>query len=172
MRYKIKQKIFSFGDNFTIKDERDEDQFIVRGKVFSIGDKLKIEDMTGNELVYIEQKVFRLLPEYNIYSSGKHLATVKKEFTFLKPKFYINSVMGHYKIDGDFLGHDFQILKDGKLVASVNKKWFSFSDTYMVEIDDEEDQAFMMALVIVIDQVIHDNNHNNNWFFKKKEKKI
>jgi uncharacterized protein YxjI len=162
MLYKIRQKIFSFGDNFTIKDDKDEDQFIVRGKVFAIGDKLKIEDMFGNELVYIEQKVFRLLPEYNIFSDGKHLAKVKKEFTFLKPRFNISSIVGNYTISGDFFGHNFEIIKNGSVVASVNKKWISFSDTYMAEIADTEDQAFMLALVIVIDQVIHDNNSNNN----------
>lgn len=162
MLYKIRQKIFSFGDNFTIKDDRDEDQFIVRGKVFAIGDKLKIEDMLGNELVYIEQKVFRLLPEYNIFSGAKHLAKVKKEFTFLKPRFNISSVTGNYIISGDFFGHNFEIIKDGIEVASVNKKWISFSDSYMAEVEDTEDQAFMLALIIVIDQVIHDNNRNNN----------
>ncbi len=162
MRYKIRQKIFSFGDNFTIKDERDQDQFNVRGKVFAIGDKLKIEDMEGKELAYIEQKVFRLLPEYNIYLLGKQVATVKKEFTLLKPRFNIDSTMGNYKIEGDFLGHEFQIISNGEIVVSVSKKWFSLSDTYMAEIKDEENQAFMMALVIVIDQVLHDKNHNNN----------
>lgn len=162
MIYKIRQKIFTFGDNFTIKDDRDEDQFIVRGKVFAIGGKLKIEDMLGNELVYIEQKVFRLLPEYNIYSEGKHLAKVKKEFTFLKPRFNISSVMGNYVIDGDFFNHNFDINMDGKNVASINKKWIAFSDTYMAEVADSEDQAFMLALIIVIDQVLHDNNKNNN----------
>lgn len=162
MRYQIRQKIFSFGDNFAIKNDRDEDQFVVRGKVFTLGDKLKIEDLEGNELVYIEQKIFRFLPEYNIYRGGEHLAQVKKEFTFFKPRFYIKSTMGNYTIDGNIFAHDFQILKDGRAVAYVSKKWLSFSDTYLAEIDDREDQAFMLALVIVIDQVLHDNNKNNS----------
>lgn len=161
MRYKIRQKILSFGDSFAIKNEMDEDQFIVKGKVFAIGDKLRIYDLMCNELVYIEQKVFRFLPEYNLFSDGRHLATVKKEFTLLKPSFNISSVMGNYSINGGFWGHDFEIMKDNRVIASVNKKWISFADSYMVEIDDSEDQAFMLALVIVIDQVLHDKNHNN-----------
>ncbi|MDR5658495.1 hypothetical protein RH915_03230 [Serpentinicella sp. ANB-PHB4] len=52
--------------------------------------------------------------------------------------------------------------KNGKYVASVNKKWLSFADTYMTDIADDEDQPFMLALVIVIDQVLHDRNHNNH----------
>lgn len=161
MIYKIRQKIFSFGDNFIIKNQYDEDCFIVRGKVFALGDKLRIEDLNGNELIYIEQKIFKLLPEYNIYREGKHLARVKKEFTFFKPRFYIESSNGNYTIEGNFLSRSFEIYKENKVVASVDKRWFSFADTYETNIADDEDQTFMLSLVIVIDQVLHDNNHNN-----------
>ncbi|QUH26365.1 LURP-one-related/scramblase family protein [Serpentinicella alkaliphila] len=160
MKYKIRQRILSFGDNFTIKNEFEEDKYIVRGKVFAIGDKLRIYDLVGNELVYIEQKVLRFIPEYNLYSGGRHLATVKKEFTLLKPRFNITSSIGNYTINGGFFGYDFEIIKDGRAVASVNKKWISFADTYIAEIMEGEDQPFMLALVIVIDQVLHDRNHN------------
>ncbi len=159
MKYKIKQKIFSFGDNFTIKDENDEDRFIVRGKVFAIGNKLKVEDLVGNELINIEQKVFRFLPEYNLYSSDDHLATVKKEFSFLKPRFSIMSTVGDYEISGNFLGHEFQILKEDQVVVTVSKKILSLSDTYMTEINNQENQAFMLALVIIIDQVLHNKSN-------------
>ena len=162
MKYQIRQKIFTFADNFTIKDDEDRDQFIVRGRFFTIGDKLSIEDLEGNELAYIEQKIFRFLPEYNIYRGGKQLANVKKEFTLFKSRFNIQSTMGSYTMEGNIWAHEFQILKDNKEVAWISKKWLSFSDTYLAEIDDKEDQAFMLALVIVIDQVLHDNRKNNN----------
>lgn len=162
MKYKIRQKILSFGDNFTIRDDKDQDHFIVKGKVFAIGDKLKIYDLQGTELLYIEQKVLRLLPEYNIFSSGKHLANIKREFTLLKPKFNITSVMGNYKMNGDFFSHNFEILNNNKVIAFVSKKWISLADTYIADIHEGENQAFMLALVIVIDQVMHDRNHNKN----------
>lgn len=162
MKYEIKQKIFSFGDNFTIKNQHDEDQYIVEGKVFSIGDKLKIKDLEGNELLYIEQEIFRFLPEYNIYRGETHLANVKKEFAFFRHEFTIDSEVGDYTLEGDFFGHDFQLLRDGEVIANINKEWFSFSDTYIAEIDDKVDQAFTLALVIVVDQVIHDNKNKGN----------
>ncbi|NLN40539.1 MAG: hypothetical protein GX160_00825 [Clostridiales bacterium] len=162
MRFIVRQKIFSFGDNFTIKDEYGREHFIVKGKVFSFGDKLRIYDMAGHELYYIEQKLFRLLPEYTIYQSGQPVARVKKEFTFFRPKFNITSTMGNFTIEGNFLGMDFSIKKNGRLVAQVSKRWFSLSDTYGVDITEDEDYGFLIALVIVIDQVIHDNNNNNS----------
>ncbi len=156
MRYKIRQRIFSFGDNFTIKDEYDNDRYEVRGKVFSFGDKLRIYDMFGNELVYIEQEMFHLLPRYNIYLNGSYAASVKKELSFFRPSFTIESNMGSYTIDGDIFSHEFEILKGGRQAAYVSKKWFSFSDTYGADIDDSENQAFMLAMVIVIDQILYD----------------
>lgn len=162
MRFIVRQKIFSFGDSFTINDEMGNPCFRVQGKVFAIGDKLRMYDMQGNELVYIEQKLFKLLPEYTIYYNGMPAARVKKEFTLFKPRFNIESFIGNYTIEGNFWGMDFNVLKDGRIAARVSKSWFSLRDTYGVDISDEEDYAFILALVIVIDQVIHDNNHNNN----------
>jgi uncharacterized protein YxjI len=156
MRYKIRQRIFSFGDNFIIRDEYDKARFEVRGRVFSFGDKLKIYDMVDNELVYIEQEMFHLLPRYNIYLEGSFAASVKKELSFFRPSFIIESSMGNYTIDGDIFAHEFEVLKDGRQVAYVSKGWFTLSDSYGADIADGENQAFMLAMVIVIDQILYD----------------
>lgn len=162
MKYKIRQRVFSFGDDFIIKDESDRPCFMVKGKVFSIGNKLAIEDLDGNQLFYIEQKLLKLLPEYHIFQNGIQVAKVKKELTFFKPKFSIQSRFGEYEVNGDILSYNFYILKNKSTVATVNKKWFALSDTYGADIIDEENHAFLLTLVIVIDQVIHDKNNNNN----------
>lgn len=156
MKYQVRQRIFSFGDSFTIKDEYDNDMFIVQGEIFSFGNKLKIQNLNGQELVYIEQKLFKFLPEYDIYIAGKHVANVQKEFSFFTPSFSINSINGNYEMNGEIFSHEFEISKNGRVVVSVSKEWFSFSDTYGVDIEDSEDHAFMLALVIVIDQVLYD----------------
>ncbi|MCM0648299.1 LURP-one-related family protein [Clostridium swellfunianum] len=156
MRYKIRQRIFSFGDNFTIRDEEDNARFEVRGKVFSFGDKLKIHDILGNELVYIEQEMFHLMPRFNIYLDGNYAASVKKEFSLFRPSFTIESSMGNYTIEGDIFSHEFEILNNGRQVAYVSKGWFTLSDVYGADIADSENQAFMLAMVIVIDQILYD----------------
>jgi len=162
MNFYIKEKIFSIGDKFNIQDASGIDVFTVEGKVFSIGNKLRIYDMDSNEIVYIEQKLFKLLPEYNIYLNGNYAARVKKEFTFFSNRFDIDSNMGNYEIEGDFLAHDFFITKNGATVAAVTKKWFSWGDTYEIDINDQENYAFILSMVIVVDQVLHDNKNKNN----------
>lgn len=161
MKYIIKERIFTLTDKFIIEDEEGYPRYEVVGKLLSLGNKLRIYDLDGEELVYIEQKLLKLLPEYNIYQKGHLVGKVKKEFTFLKPSFVIESSYGNFTLQGDILHHDFDILKDGRSVAWINKRWLSFSDTYSVEISDLVDQAFILAIVIVLDQIFYDGNNNN-----------
>ena len=57
VRYLLKQKLLSAGDDFYIKEEAGNDFFFVDGKAFSIGDKLSFRDLQDNELAFIKQKV-------------------------------------------------------------------------------------------------------------------
>ncbi|MCX7710240.1 MAG: LURP-one-related family protein [Clostridia bacterium] len=159
MRYIIRQKIFSFGDSFKIKDEAGNEIFMVKSQLLSFGHKLRIYDMAGNELCYIEQQLLRFMPEYDIYVGGGLTANIKKKFTFFKKEFIISGSGGEYYIDGDFWAHEFDIVKNGIVVARISKSFFSFSDTYGVDIDDREDQVTNLAMAIVIDLVCH---HDNN----------
>jgi len=158
MKYIIRQKIFSFRDSFTIKNEFNEDCFKVYGKILAIGNKLFLKDMQDHELFYIEQRLFRFLPEYTIYQNGVVVATVKKRFTLFRPSFDITSSFGNFNIEGNFLAYDFTVFRDGTPAAIVSKKWFSLSDTYGVSVSGNENQAFILALVIVLDQIYHDGN--------------
>lgn len=160
MRYLIRQKIFSIGDSFTIKNEQGNNVFTVRSQIFSFGKKLRIFDLMDNELCYIEQKLFKFMPEYDIYMYGSHIANVKKKFAFFKNDFVIESSGNNYYAEGDLWAHEFSLYNGGRLVATISKEFFTFSDTYGVDIDDGEDQVSTLALAIVIDMVCHDQ-HNN-----------
>ena len=159
MKYAVKQKIFALADSFTIKDEAGRDVYVVKGKLISIGKKLKLHDTSGNELAYIEQKLLRLLPEYEIYTSGDLRATVKKRFTLFRNNFDIHATDGNYEVKGNFLGLEFAIVKEGQEVAQISKKFFALSDTYGVEVRDGSDPLLILSLAIVIDMVCHED-HN------------
>src|SRR3954469_21164354 len=70
MRYIMKQKLLSFGDDFYIKDENERDAYFVDGRAFSIGDKLAFKDMNGRELAFIKQKLLAWGPTYEIVRDG------------------------------------------------------------------------------------------------------
>lgn len=162
VRFVVKQKILSLSDTFIIHDEDNRPVYKVVGRLFSLGDQLTIYDMNNQEQVYIEQKLFKLLPEYHFFKKRRRVAVVKKEFTLFKPKFNVESESGRYTIEGNFFAYNFRVLKDGAVVAQVDKAFFAFRDTYTVDISPGEDQGFLLALCIIIDQTLHDRDHNNH----------
>jgi len=111
--YVMKQKLFCWGDDFTIKDEQGQDVFFVDGKAFSIGEKLSFQDMAGNELAFIRQKLLAWGPTYEIYRGSELAAVVKKHlFTFLNCKFTVD-VPGpdDLEAEGNFLDHEYRFTR-------------------------------------------------------------
>ncbi len=157
MRYVMKQKLFCWGDDFTIKTQDGQDAFFVDGKAFSIGDKLSFQDMQGNELAFIRQKLMSWGPTYEIYRNGELSAVVKKHlFTLFRCCFTVD-VPGpdDLEAEGNFLDMEYTFARSDQVVATVSKRWFSWSDTYGVEIAEGEDDVLILASTVVIDMVCH-----------------
>ena len=157
MRYMMKEKLFAWGDDFTIQDEQGRDAFFVDGKALSFGDQLSFQDMHGNELAFIKEKVFAWGKTFEIHRSGKLAAVVKKElFALFKCRFTVD-VPGPDDLEahGDFLDHEYEFSRGDQTVAAVSKKWFSWTDTYGVDIADGEDAVLILASAVVVDQACH-----------------
>ena len=91
MRYIMKQRLFSWGDDFFIKDESGRDAFFVDGKALSFGDQLSFQDISGSELAFIKQRLLSWGPTYEIYKGDQLYAVVKKElFTFFRCSFTVD----------------------------------------------------------------------------------
>jgi len=157
MRYVLRQKILSFGDDFTIRDEAGNDVYFVDGKAFSIGDKLSFKDMAGSELAFIKQKIFNWSPTYEIWRDGKLAAVVKRElFSFFHHRFTVD-VPGPDDLEarGSLTDHEYELRRGDHIVAVVSKRWFSWTDTYGVDIADGEDDVLVLASAVVIDLACH-----------------
>ena len=160
MRYLMKQKLFSWGDDFRIRNEAGEDVFFVDGRAFSIGDKLSFQDMAGKELAFIQQKLLAWGPTYEISRGGEVAAVVKKDlFTFFRCRFTVD-VPGPDDLEaqGEFLDMEYSFTRRGQPVAEASKRWFSWADTYGVEIGNGEDDVLILASTVVIDMVCHGDN--------------
>ena len=158
MRYLLKQKLFAFGEDFHILNENDEKVFFVDGRAFSLGHKLSFQDLSGNELVFIRQKLLSFGPSYELHRGGQLVATLKKKhFTLFHCKFAID-VPGPDDLEakGDFLEHEYAFTRSGREVAQISKRWFSFSDTYGVDIGEGQDDVLILASAVVIDMICHD----------------
>ncbi len=160
----MRERILSWGDDFTIKDADGREAYYIDGKVFSFGDKLSFQDMQKNELAVIDQKLLSLGAQYEIIRSGKTVATVKKHlFTFFRHKFTVD-VPGPDDLEaaGNFLDHEYTFERKGREVARVSKKWFRFSDTYGIDIDAGEDDVLILASAVVIDLVSHPDKQGHD----------
>ncbi|MFL5539983.1 MAG: LURP-one-related/scramblase family protein [Longimicrobiaceae bacterium] len=163
MRYLMKQKLLSWGDDFHVRDEQGRDVFFVDGKGFSLGNQLAFRDMQGRELAYIRQKLLAWGPTYEIYRDGALAATVKRElFSFFHHRFQVD-VPGpdDLEAEGDFMDHEYTFRRGGRVVATVSMRWFSFSDTYGIDVAPGEDDVLILASAVVIDQVCHGDEGEN-----------
>jgi uncharacterized protein YxjI len=157
MRYIMKQKLFCWGDDFTIQNEAGHPVFFVDGKAFSFCDKLSFQDMQKNELAFIRQKLLSWGPTYEITRGGVVAATVKKHlFTLFRCRFTVD-VPGpdDLQAEGSFLDMEYKFRRADRVVAEVSKRWFSWKDTYGVEINEGEDDVLILASTVVIDMVCH-----------------
>ncbi|API90217.1 hypothetical protein BKP56_01900 [Marinilactibacillus sp. 15R] len=152
VKYYIKQKVFSLKEQFTVKNEDEQDAYYVEGKLFTLGSKLHIYNTNNEEILYIEQKIWRFLPEFDIYQQGELVATIKKEFRFFKNDYSINGP--DWDIEGSVMAHDYVIREREKVVADISKKWLSWGDSYAIDIQDNSQKELLLRAVIVIDCVI------------------
>lgn len=158
MLYQLKQKIWSWGDKYTIRDAQGEPVFQVVGKVFSWGDSLSFQDMSGEELARIEQRLFKLLPQYEIRIQGELFAEIRQEWSWLKKKFTLD-VPGpnDYTITGSFWQYEFEFERNGSVIARTSKEFFSWGDTYGIDITEDENHLALLCTTVMVDLVCHDH---------------
>ena len=159
MKLYIKQKVFSWRDRFTVKDETGADRYFVEGELFSWGKKLHVLDAAGNEAAFIQQKVWSFLPRYDVFALGRHIAQIKKEFTFLRPRYTIEGM--NWDVEGDFWAHHYEITQSGTPVVSIQKEWFTWGDSYALDIASPQHELYALAVVLAIDCAMAQESNAN-----------
>jgi uncharacterized protein YxjI len=157
MRYVMRQKLLALGEDFQIRDEAGREVYFVDGRALSLGDKLSFRDAGGNELAFISQRLMAWGPTYEIRRDGRLAAVVKKKlFTLFHHRFTVD-VPGpdDLEAEGDFTGHEYEFRRGGRAVAVVSKRWFSWTDTYGIEVAEGEDDVLILASAVVVDLAIH-----------------
>ena len=158
MKLYIKQKVFSWGDKFTVKDETGRDKYFVQGEVFSWGKKLHVLDIHGNEVAFISQELFTWMPKFKVSIGGREVAAVRREFTFFKPKYVIDGL--GWEVNGSFWEHTYQVTRAGYLIVTIEKEWMTWGDTYELNITDPRDEIIALAVVLTIDCVVEQQNNS------------
>jgi uncharacterized protein YxjI len=159
MKLYIKQKVFSWGDQFAVRDEFGNEKYYVEGEIFSFGKKLHVYDRNRREVALIRQELLTWLPTYHVHAGGREVARIRKEFSFLFPKYSIDGL--GWEINGDFWNHDYEITRGNRTIVTIEKEWMTWGDSYELNIADPADELIALAVVLTIDCVIDNSSKNN-----------
>jgi uncharacterized protein YxjI len=151
MNLYIKQEIFTFKDRFYVKDENGKDIYSVEGEIFSWGKRLHIYNAKNEEVALLKQKLWSFKPTFEVYIENEKEAVVVKEIS-LTPKYSIQGP--DWEVKGDFWAHNYEILDGEEFVVKISKKWFSWGDTYELDIKDSSNEILALAVVLSIDAVL------------------
>ena len=154
-KYRMREKLFSIGDDFWIENEEGERAFKVDGKALRIRQTFVLEDPSGAELFSIQEKKLSVRDKMEIERGGHTVATVKKALVSpLRDRFSIDVEGGEdLEAHGNVVDHEYKIERGGDQVAEVSKRWFRARETYGIEIAPGQDDALILAVTVCVDQM-------------------
>lgn len=152
MKLYVKQKVFSWASKFRVLDEYGHERYSAQGEIFSWGHKLHVYDQGGVEVAFIKQQLWRFLPRYSVFSGDRELFQIVKQFTFFRPQYAIEGY--EWEVEGDFWSHNYSITSGGRTVAAIRKEWFTWGDSYELDVADGEDEVAALCVLLTIDCVM------------------
>jgi uncharacterized protein YxjI len=154
-KYRMREKLFSIGDDFWIENEAGDRAFKVDGKALRIRDTLVFQGPSGEDLFSVQKKMLHIRNTMEIERGGRTVATVKKALiTPLRDRFSVEVEGGEdMEAKGNIVDHEYKIERGGHTVAEVSKRWFRVRDTYGIEIEDGQEDALILAVTVCIDRM-------------------
>lgn len=149
MKLLFKQRFFSWFDSYDIYDEQNRTVFTVEGKL-SWGHRLHILDAGGKHIGTVQERVLTFLPKFEFYEGPQYVGCLKKEFTFFKPRFTIDT--GDWEVNGEWLEWDYSIDSPSEgHIATISKELFHWTDTYVIDVPNPKNALRVLMVVLSID---------------------
>ena len=79
----------------------------------------------------------------------KEVLEIRKQFSFFKPRYEID--YNGWRVEGDFLGWDYDVYNGCSSIIHISKELFHWGDTYTINFADPKDELEGLMLVIAID---------------------
>ena len=150
MKLYIKQRVFSWTDTYDVYDENENPKYFVKAEFLSIGHNIHIyEKSTGREIGAIHQRLLTFLPAFEIEISGCKIGTIQRKFSLFRPQYEID--YNGWRVEGDFLGWDYDVMSGCSRVVHISKEPFHWGDTYVLDFVDQADETMGLMLAIAID---------------------
>ena len=158
VRYQMRQKMLSIGDDYWIENDAGERVLKVNGKALRLRNTLDLEDREGATICRIQTRVLHIRDSMAIEGpDGAQLALVHKALVSpLRERWKVDLAEDReWRVQGNIVDHEYEIEDDGGKIAEVSKKWFRVRDTYGVEIGPDQNPALVLAVTVAIDTMAH-----------------
>jgi uncharacterized protein YxjI len=157
--YLMRQELESIGeDHYWIRNHAGEHVYRLDREAMRRGDTLALEDAHGTRLCCIRTWARPPWDSMAIEDAdGQQLALVRRSPATPHRAEWRIEVDGHHewKVQGNVVGHEYDIGDAGRRVAQISKRWFRVRDTYGIEVARDQDQALVLAVAIAVDAVSH-----------------
>ena len=148
MKLLFKQRAFTWFDSYDIFDEAGDTGYTVQGRL-AWGHRLEISDAAGNYLGQVRQEVLTFRPRFSLFIGENCVGQLRKEFALFKPVFTLDC--NGWEIEGNFWEWDYRVTEGSRIVMTVSKELFHWTDTYQMDIADPRDALLCLMIVLAID---------------------
>jgi uncharacterized protein YxjI len=158
LRFRMKERLISVGDDYWIEGPDGEKAFKVNGKALRIRDTWVLEDRGGQEVATIKERKLSIRDAITIDLADGRKATVKKALVGIRERYHVDVDGGpDLKVHGNIVDHEYEIeVDDGPKVGEVSKKWFRVRDSYGDEVLDPAATVLVLAVAVAVDSMSHD----------------
>jgi uncharacterized protein YxjI len=154
MKYQMREKLASIGDDSWIEDEHGNKVYKVDGKAMRLRDTFVLEDISGNEVAKIQERKLHVRDTMAIERDGEKIAEVHKRLVGFRDHLKVDLADGsEWKVKGKLTDHEYEVKGDGGKIAEISKKWFRVRETYGVEIAPDQDDALILAITVAVDSL-------------------
>jgi uncharacterized protein YxjI len=164
MRYLVREKIFSIGDDFWVTDEQGNQVYLVDGKALRLRETFELKDRSGAVVATVRKKLLAIRDSMNIERDGTVIATVKK--ALISPLHHRSVVElaggGELEAVGNIIDKEFEIRSGGTVLAQISRSWFRLRDTYGVDVAPGQDDALLLAVAVCLDRIHHDEEERQS----------
>ena len=148
MKLLFKQRAFTWFDSYDIFDEAGDTVYTVQGRL-AWGHRLEISDAAGNYLGQVRQEVLTFRPRFSLFIGENCVGQLRQEFALFKPVFTLDC--NGWEIEGNFWEWDYRVTEGSRIVMTVSKELFHWTDTYQMDIADPRDALLCLMIVLAID---------------------
>lgn len=158
MKLYIKQRVFSWKEKFNVYNELGEPVYYVEGKFFSLSHEFTVYDRNGIPCATVYEKLFKLFAEYDIHTNNEHI-TLKKQLSFFKARYTLLGTS--WILEGDIFDHNYSVISaDHRPVMVLRKHWFTFGDSYELDIANPDDALKVLCIALSIDADLCNQGNN------------